>query len=138
MDNEDMIMLPETLFVNLIDMELQGQILNCKKLNSDAMEALKILLENGSTTIQNQLLNWSVEWVEGKQVLYHRGKNYIPMDEELQQDITKMFHNHQMAGHPGELETYNFIRQHYWWPRLRTYVENYFQGCGVCQQFKID
>ena len=138
MDNEDMIMLPETLFVNLIDMELQGQILNCKKLNSDAMEALKILLENGSTTIQNQLLNWLVEWVEGKQVLYHRGKNYIPMDEELQQDITKMFHNHQMAGRPGELETYNSIRQHYWWPRLRTYVKNYFQGCGVCQQFKID
>ena len=138
MDNEDMIMLLETLFVNLIDMELQERILNCEKLDSDAMEALKVLLEEGSTTIQNQLPDWLVEQVGGKQVLHYRGKNYIPKDEELRQDITKMFHDHQTAGHPGELETYNSIRQHYWWPGLRTYVKNYVQGCGLCQQFKID
>ena len=49
-----------------------------------------------------------------------------------------MFHDHPTAGHPGELETYNSIRQHYWWPGLRTYVKNYVQGCGTCQQFKIN
>ena len=49
-----------------------------------------------------------------------------------------MFHDHPTAGHPGELETYNSIRQHYWWPGLRTYIKNYVQGCGTCQQFKID
>ena len=49
-----------------------------------------------------------------------------------------MFHDHPTAGHPRELETYNSIRQHYWWPGLRTYVKNYVQGCGICQQFKID
>ena len=41
-------------------------------------------------------------------------------------------------GHPGELETYNTLRQHYWWPGLRTYVKNYVCGCGSCQQFKIE
>ena len=35
-------------------------------------------------------------------------------------------------------EAYNAIRQHYWWPGLRTFVKNYVQGCGTCQQFKID
>ena len=133
-----MTMLPETLFMNLIDMELQEQILNCEKLDSDTMEALKILLEEGSTTIQNQLPDWSVEWVKGRQVLYYQGKNYIPKDKELQWDITKMFHDHQTAGHPGELEMYNSIQQHYWWPGLRMYVKNYVQGCGICQPFKID
>ena len=49
-----------------------------------------------------------------------------------------MFHNHPTAGHPRELETYNSIQQHYWWPGLRTYIKNYVQGCGTCQQFKID
>ena len=68
-----------------------------------------------------------------------RGRTiYIPKDEELRKDITKMFHDHPTAGHPGELETYNSIRQHYWWPGLRTYIKNYVQGCGICQQFKID
>ena len=133
MDNKDMIMLPETMFVNLIDVNLQERILKCEKLDTDAMEALKILLEEGSQTIQNQLVNWTTERINGKQVLYYRGKNYIPQNEELRWDIVKMFHDHETAGHPGKLETYNSIRQHYWWPGLRTYVKNYVQGCRVCQ-----
>jgi Integrase zinc binding domain len=50
----------------------------------------------------------------------------------------KMYHDHEMAGHPGELETYIGIRQNYWWPGLWTFVKNYVQGCGICQQFKIN
>ena len=49
-----------------------------------------------------------------------------------------MYHDHKMAGHPGELETYNSIRQHYWWPGLQMLMRNYIQGCGMCQQFKIN
>jgi Integrase zinc binding domain/Integrase core domain len=49
-----------------------------------------------------------------------------------------MYHDHETAGHPGELETYNGIRQNYWWPGLRTFVKSYVQGCGTCQQFKIN
>ena len=49
-----------------------------------------------------------------------------------------MFHDHPTAGHPEELEMYNSIQQHYWWPGMRTYIKNYIQGCGTCQQFKID
>jgi Integrase zinc binding domain len=29
-----------------------------------------------------------------------------------------MYHDHETAGHPGELETYNGIRQNYWWSGL--------------------
>ena len=130
-DNENITMLPNELFISLIDTELQDQILACEKLDSDAMEALKVLLEEGPTTIQNQLPDWTVERVEGKQILYYRGKNYIPKDENLRKDIARMFHDHPTAGHPGELETYNSIRQHYWWPGLRTYVKNYCTSKGV-------
>jgi Integrase zinc binding domain len=60
------------------------------------------------------------------------------MDQELRQDILKLFHDHKTAGHPGELETYNLVKQHYWWPGLRIFVKNYVKECGICQQFKID
>ena len=49
-----------------------------------------------------------------------------------------MYHDHGTAGHPGELETYNSIQQHYWWPGPQMFVKNYVQGCGTCQQFKIN
>ena len=52
--------------------------------------------------------------------------------------MVRMYHDHETAGHPGELETYNSIQQHYWWPGLQTFVKNYVQGCGMCQQFIIN
>ena len=58
---------------------------------------------------------WKLEKYGEKNILFYKDKNYIPDDLELWQDIIKMFHDHEMAGHPGELETYNSVRQHYWW-----------------------
>src|SRR5271163_772264 len=60
------------------------------------------------------------------------------MDLKLRQDIVKLHHNHEMAGHPGELETFNSVAKHFWWPGMRAFVKDYVKGCGVCQQFKID
>ena len=49
-----------------------------------------------------------------------------------------MFHDHKTARHPGELKTYNSVRQYYRWPGLQTFIKTYVQGCGICQQFKIN
>jgi hypothetical protein len=43
-DNKDVIVLPEHLFVNLIDMELQKKIANTKNIDYDAAKAIKELL----------------------------------------------------------------------------------------------
>ena len=137
-DNEDMTMLPEKLFINLIDTDLQNRIANCKMFDKDATDALTTLLEQGPTMVQNALNDWTMEEFEGNTVLFYKGKNYIPQDENIRHDIAKMFHDSETAGHPGELETYNSIRHHYWWPGMCTYVKNYVKGCGICQQFKID
>ena len=78
-----------------------------------------------------------IEKFEDRNIIFFKGKNYIPRDDDLHQDITRLFHD-QTAGHPGELGTYNTLQQHYWWPGLCTYVKNYVRGCGICQQFKIN
>jgi transposase InsO family protein len=137
-DNEDIVMLPENLFINLLDLDLQKRIANCDNLDKDATDALAFILQDNPMMLRNDLDDWRVEDVDGKKILFYRGRNYIPMDTELRRDITRMFHDHETAGHPGELETFNAIRQHYWWPGLRTFVKNYVRGCGPCQQFKID
>ena len=131
-------MLPDNLFINLIDLDLQKCIANCKDMDRDVTKALMLLLEQKPATLKNDLEDWTLEKVDNKNVLFFKGKNYIPRDDDLRRDIAKMFHDHETAGHPGELETFNSIRQHYWWPGLRTFVKNYVKGCGICQQFKID
>ena len=137
-DNEDIIMLPDDMFLNLIDTNLQEKIANSNNLDGTAAEALKLLLDKAPTTMTAGLADWKVETSNGQNILFYKGKNYIPQDIGLRREIVHSFHDHETAGHPGEIGTYNAIRQHYWWPGLRTFVKNYVQGCGVCQQFKID
>jgi Integrase zinc binding domain len=95
-------------------------------------------MEEGLTNLKNNLQDWKIKEIDGQKTIFFKGKNYILKDLELWQDIVKMYHDHEMAGHPGELETYNEIRQNYWWPGLQMFVKNYVQGCSICQQFKIN
>src|SRR5882762_6274594 len=106
--------------------------------DDNAAEVLKLFLDNAPTAMTTGLEDWKVEMAHGRHVLFYKDKNYIPKNDELRRDILRSFHDHDTAGHPGELGTYNAVQQHYWWPGLRTYVKNYVQGCGICQQFKID
>jgi Integrase zinc binding domain len=137
-DNEDVIVLPEHLFVNLIDMELQKKIANAKNMDYDAAEAIKELIEQGPREAKKDLMDWEVEEFEGENILFYKGKNYVPIDAELQREIVQRYHDHPTAGHPGELQTFNAVKEHYWWPGLQVFIKNYVQGCGTCQQFKID
>ena len=43
-DNENVTLLPDNLFINLIDMELQQKIANSTDMDIDAADALKALL----------------------------------------------------------------------------------------------
>jgi len=78
-------------------------------MDKGAKTALLLLL-NGHTTD-----DLTLEIFEDRNILFYQGRNYIPQDTELQQNILKTFHDHETAGHPGELQTYNAVCQHYWW-----------------------
>ena len=82
--------------------------------------------------------DWEVAEFEGKNILFYKGKNYNLNDSQLWHNIVQKYHDHLTARHPGELQTFNAVKEHYWWPGLRVFVKNYIQGCGTCQQFKID
>ena len=50
-NTEDIIMLPDDLFLNLIDLELQKKIAISDDLDGNAAEALKLLLETVPTSM---------------------------------------------------------------------------------------
>jgi Integrase zinc binding domain len=137
-ETKEEILLPDDLFLNLLDVNPRDRITKNKEYNFDVTKAIELLQEKGPTSIQNDLEDWKIEEVDDQKTIFYKGKQYVPKDQELRRDILKLFHDHETAGHPGELETYNLVKQHYWWPGLRIFVKNYVKGCGICQQFKID
>ena len=43
---------------------------------------------------------------------------------------------HEILGHLGPQKTAEYIRRHYWWPRVGQDVEHYCKTCPVCQMTK--
>src|SRR5258708_3679107 len=137
-DNEDIVLLPDNLFISLIDMELQRKIANSTDMDIDAADALKTLLGQAPIHLRKDLEDWTLHIFNDKNILFYQGKNYIPKDFELRKEIVEKYHDPISAGHPGEIETFNAIKEHYWWPGMRSFIKNYVKGCGICQQFKIN
>ena len=83
-DNENMIMLPDNMFLNLIDMDLQPKIAMTDDLDGSAAEALKLLLKTATTSMTNGLEDWKIKMTNGQNILFFKGKNYIPRNMDLQ------------------------------------------------------
>ncbi len=81
-DNEDVTLLPDNLFVNLIDLDLQRRIAA-----SDSYDwttnAIKLLQADGPTEAQADLFDWTVEHVDDKPILFYRDKCYVPKDIDI-------------------------------------------------------
>ena len=84
-----MILLPDKLFestlliIHLIDTDLQRKIANSNDLDTEATKAIELLLGNGPANLQRDLEDWTTQKFEGKDILFYRGKNYIPKDYDL-------------------------------------------------------
>jgi hypothetical protein len=83
MEEEDKIVLPDNLFINLLNTELQEQILNGKELDLDIKNAIKTLIEEGPTSLKNDLQDWKIEEINGQKTIFFKEKNYIPKNLEL-------------------------------------------------------
>ena len=131
-NNENMTLLLDSLFLNLLDITLQDRVLDLGEIE-DFLKTFSI-----TDPLFGDVDNWKLEAIEGRNMLFYKGRNYIPNDLDLQWDILPMLHDHEMAGHLGEAEILVAVERHYWWPGLHMFVWNYVKGCGVCQQYKIN
>ena len=126
-DNDDTILLPESLFISAITqiepIEFLPQILRA---GSNRDPFIKKALEKG---------NPEVEIAEDGSILF-RNLVYVPVDRNLRADVIAHHHDTRMSGHYGENKTIERITRNYWWPTLRKDVKQYIRGCETCQRTK--
>ena len=83
MDNENITMLPDKLFVNFMDTELLRKIATTADLDKEVTDALQILLQKGPTALKNDLADWDIKFMDEKPIFFWKDKQYIPRDMEL-------------------------------------------------------
>jgi RNase H-like domain found in reverse transcriptase len=82
-ETKEEILLPDDLFLNLLDINLRDRITKNKDYDFNVTRAIELLQEEGLTSIQNDLEDWKIEEVDDQKMIFYKGKQYIPKDQEL-------------------------------------------------------
>ena len=85
-DNKDIIMLPDSMFLNLINTALQEKIENSDDLDQQVINALTFLLNDtltAPTPLKNDLQDWTFTEENGHWFLFYKNKTYVPRNTEL-------------------------------------------------------
>uniref|UniRef100_A0A0W0FRD0 Reverse transcriptase-rnase h-integrase n=1 Tax=Moniliophthora roreri TaxID=221103 RepID=A0A0W0FRD0_MONRR len=133
-DNEDVILLPKGLFINVIDIELQDKLK--ERLGTDDFHkaALETLTTMGLPLIKSALLDWEIN----DSLIWYKGRVYVPNDVVLCREIVQTIHEGQLFGHPGQFGTVDLVQRDYWWPGMVKFIKSFVDSCAVCQQMKIN
>jgi Integrase zinc binding domain len=59
-------------------------------------------------------------------------------DNALRREVSSLYHDHHLVGHPGISKTLDLLIQDYWWPTVKEFVTNYIKGCATCQSNKAN
>jgi len=109
LDNTNQVLLkPEFFAINALE-ATHEMLINNKIILKEVKVALlsdkvtkdyRMLLKSGPREFGKSLQDWNYE----NGLLLYRGKVYIPhsVEDTLQQQIIKMYHNLPSAGHPGQ------------------------------------
>ena len=123
-DNTDIVLLPLSMFI--ATSIVQDDLLQAKV--KAAQQKQKGEMESWCNTqgVQKLPEGYAKEW-----------RLAVPSGLVLQRELMAQFHNSPTAGHPGRDNTLALVSQHYWWPGMNMWIEQYIVGCAQCQQSKI-
>jgi Integrase zinc binding domain len=122
-DNEDVQVLPDKLFVDVIaSLDIEQEVY-------DQQEAAATQIQRWEK--DHGLVSINYHWFKG-------GKPVVADNLLLQQSVLRMYHDHESAGHPRIFNMYVSVAKDYWWPDMKRFVVQYMKGCTVCQSTKLN
>jgi transposase InsO family protein len=64
------------------------------------------------------------------------GLIYVPDRDAIKLQILRQCHDDPTAGHFGQAKTHERVMRHYYWPRMRRFVNRYVSTCDTCARSK--
>ena len=131
-DNADITLLPDDLFISVIDTALVNKITSSSLTDPLVVTALQNLSQGSPLFPRSSLLDWHFN---GSQ-LYFKSCLYIPAS--ARHDLISSVHTSLASGHGGFFCTYSSLPREYWWPGMSSFVCRFVAGCAFCQQMKVN
>ena len=133
-DNDNVTLLPQSLFVGLIDASLSGKIAASSDSDPIVLTALSAIESDMPLPFKSKLVDWAYKGG----ILTYKDCVYVPEKSDLCRLAVAKHHDHPTAGHPGVLKTLQLVSTEFWWPGLASFVRKYVEGCAICQQNKVN
>ena len=72
-------------------------------------------------------------------ILYKRYKDrkLLVVPETKLNKVLEAIHDHPMAGHMGIENTFNRVKENYYWKTMWKDIEHYVKSCDTCQKRKL-
>src|SRR5882757_3849254 len=100
-DENMQIMLPESMFVRMIAMDLRDEVKEGTKNNLLAQKIIKALEEKSPMPIRGEHKDWL--YIDG--ILRKKGICYVPDDIKLWKKLVRTYHEAPTSRHPGKYKT---------------------------------
>ena len=71
------------VIINVLDMNLQKRIAAAQEMDIPVKEKMNILLRKSPNIWKGEIKDWTVELLDERVVLFFKGQNYIPKDDNL-------------------------------------------------------
>jgi RNase H-like domain found in reverse transcriptase/Integrase zinc binding domain len=123
LDNQDVTVLPPHLFIH-----------------ASAVSDLEQLVLDAQLAHPTLLHTWAFHFnlTESDSAWYHGSTLVVVEDNKLRREVSSLYHDHRLAGHPGISKTLDLLTRDYWWPTVKDFVTSYVKGCAVCQSSKAN
>lgn len=66
--------------------------------------------------------------------LFYENRLWIPDNEQLKADLTRLAHDKPASGHSGRSRTYKLLFREYYWSNMYRYVVQWVQNCRICRR----
>ena len=116
-DNENIIVLPEDVFVRAITIGSREE--------GQDKETLRPWIDPHKLKCVNNI------W-------YKEGRRVVTRPLESKHTIIKSRHDPSIYGHPGISKTMQLVEWDYWWPKMKLDIMDYVKGCAKCQCHKVN
>ena len=70
--------------------------------------------------------------------LWFDDRVYVPNDTEIKKLILQEAHDSPYSIHPGNTKIYLYLKDIFWWTRMKKDIAEYVAVCDVCQRVKAE
>ena len=131
-DNTNVTLLPDDLFIRVIDTALVNKITSSTPTDPLVLNTLRSLSIGSPLFPCSSLANWHFS----DSRLYFKNHLYIPF--AACHDLVASVRLSLASGHGGFFRTYSLLSQDYWWPGMSSFICHFVSGYTLCQQMKVN